>query len=61
PDAIDGLGGLITRSRDGQRRPCHLNPAALEELTSWIDTYRLTRERQFRLLDDVLDEMEQEP
>ena len=53
--------GLITRSRDGQRRPCHLNPAALEELTSWIDTYRLTRERQFRLLDDVLDEMEQEP
>jgi DNA-binding transcriptional ArsR family regulator len=52
--------GLITRSRDGQRRPCHLNPAALEELTSWIDTYRLTRERQFRRLDDVLDEMEQE-
>src|SRR3954447_25051547 len=33
--------GLITRSRDGQRRPCHLVPAALEALTSWIDTYRL--------------------
>jgi DNA-binding transcriptional ArsR family regulator len=30
--------GLITRSRDGQRRPCHLAPAALETLTSWIDT-----------------------
>src|ERR1051326_2460286 len=25
--------GLITRSRDGQRRPCHLDPAALEALT----------------------------
>jgi DNA-binding transcriptional ArsR family regulator len=52
--------GLITRSRDGQRRPCRLNPAALEELTSWIDIYRLAVERQFRRLDDVLDAMEQE-
>src|SRR5690242_15448776 len=46
--------GLITRTRDGQRRPCHLDAAALEELTSWIDTYRLQRERSHRRLDDVL-------
>jgi DNA-binding transcriptional ArsR family regulator len=46
--------GLITRSRNGQRRPCHLDAAALEELTSWIDTYRLTTERQYRRLDAVL-------
>src|SRR3954465_10245676 len=46
--------GLITRSRDGQRRPCHLDAAALEELTSWIDNYRLTTERQYRRLDAVL-------
>ncbi|XVQ81741.1 ArsR/SmtB family transcription factor [Microbispora siamensis] len=52
--------GLITRSRDGQRRPCHLNPAALEELTSWIDTYRLTREGQFRRLDGLLDEIREQ-
>src|SRR3954465_14022161 len=52
--------GLITRSRDGQRRPCHLDPAALEAMTSWIDTYRLTREGQFRRLDDVLDEMREQ-
>jgi DNA-binding transcriptional ArsR family regulator len=39
--------GLITRSRDGQRRPCHLNPAALEALTSWIDEYRLASERRY--------------
>ena len=50
--------GLITRSRDGQRRPCHLDPAALEKLTSWIDTYRLEIERRYRRLDAVLDEME---
>ena len=46
--------GLITRSRDGQRRPCRLDPAALEALTSWIDEYRLASERQFRRIDAVL-------
>jgi DNA-binding transcriptional ArsR family regulator len=49
--------GLITRTRDGQRRPCHLDPAALEALTAWIDTYRLDAERQFRRLDAVLETM----
>ena len=46
--------GLITRSRDGQRRPCHLDAAALEELTSWIDDHRLATERRYRRLDAVL-------
>jgi DNA-binding transcriptional ArsR family regulator len=46
--------GLITRTRDGQRRPCHLDPDALESLTAWIDTYRLEAERQFRQLDKLL-------
>src|SRR6478672_8624803 len=47
--------GLITRSRNAQQRPCHLDAAALEELTSWIDKYRLQAEAQFRRLDTVLD------
>ena len=46
--------GLITRTREGQRRPCHLNGEALEALTAWIDRYRLVAERQFRQLDDLL-------
>ncbi|PCC24762.1 transcriptional regulator [Glutamicibacter sp. BW78] len=45
---------LVTRSRDAQRRPVHLNPARLEALTGWIDQYRLTQEAQFRTLDAVL-------
>ncbi|TLM84122.1 helix-turn-helix transcriptional regulator [Pseudarthrobacter sp. NamE5] len=45
---------LVTRSRDAQRRPVHLNPARLEALTAWIDQYRLVREGQFRSLDAVL-------
>lgn len=46
--------GLVTRSRDAQRRPVHLNAAALEELTAWIDGYRRIHEQQFRRLDAVL-------
>jgi DNA-binding transcriptional ArsR family regulator len=53
--------GLITRSRDGQRRPCHLVPAALEALTGWIDTYRLATERSYRRLDAVLDTLKESP
>lgn len=48
--------GLVTRSRDAQRRPVHLNPARLEALTAWIDRYRLVKEAQFRGLDAVLEE-----
>jgi DNA-binding transcriptional ArsR family regulator len=46
--------GLVTRTREAQRRPVHLNPEALESLTSWLDRYRLDHERRFRALDDVL-------
>lgn len=49
--------GLVTRSRDAQRRPVHLDAAALERLTSWIDRYRLDAERTYRRLDDLLAEI----
>ena len=52
--------GLITRTRDGQRRPCHLVPAALEALTSWIDEYRLETERRFRRMDALLKSVQQQ-
>jgi DNA-binding transcriptional ArsR family regulator len=46
--------GLVTRSRDAQRRPVHLDAGALERLTSWIDRYRLDAERNYRRLDELL-------
>lgn len=46
--------GLVTRSRDAQRRPVHLDAAALERLTAWIDQYRLIAEQRFRRLDHLL-------
>jgi DNA-binding transcriptional ArsR family regulator len=52
--------GLVTRSRDAQRRPVHLDPAQLEAMTAWIDRYRLQHEEQFRRLDAVLEDMEKE-
>lgn len=47
--------GLVSRTREAQRRPVHLVPAALESLTAWLDAYRLEHERRFRRLDAVLD------
>jgi DNA-binding transcriptional ArsR family regulator len=47
--------GLVTRSRDAQRRPVHLDPAALERLTAWIDRYRLIAEARYRRLDALLE------
>ena len=46
--------GLVTRTREAQRRPVHLNPDALEALTAWIDGYRLLHEQRFRRLDALL-------
>jgi DNA-binding transcriptional ArsR family regulator len=46
--------GLVTRTRDAQRRPVHLDAAQLEALTTWIDRYRLIHEQQFRALDALL-------
>ena len=49
--------GLVTRTRDAQRRPVHLDAAALEGLTAWIDRYRLDAERNYRRLDALLAQM----
>ena len=49
------LAGLVSRTRDAQRRPVHLEAARLEALTAWIDCYRLLAEQRFRSLDAVLE------
>lgn len=49
------LAGLVSRSRDAQRRPVHLEAARLEAMTAWIDRYRLAAEQRFRSLDAVLE------
>ena len=49
------LAGLVSRTRDAQRRPVHLEAARLEAMTAWIDRYRLAAEQRFRSLDAVLE------
>ena len=50
--------GLVTRSRDAQRRPVHLDAAALERLTAWIDRHRLIAEARYRRLDALLETLQ---
>src|SRR3989454_6214567 len=49
--------GLISRSRDAQRRPRRLEPRPLAEATDWIERYRRIWEGNFRRLDAVLQEL----
>lgn len=53
--------GLITRSREAQRRPCHLDPEALGRLTAWIEGYRQTVEERYSRLDALLAAQEDQP
>jgi DNA-binding transcriptional ArsR family regulator len=46
--------GLVSRSRDAQRRPCHLEAEVFDLMTSWIDRYRKQAEARFNRLDAVL-------
>ena len=49
--------GLISRSRDAQRRPRRLEPKPLAEATDWIERYRRLWEGNFKRLDAVLQEL----
>ena len=51
--------GLITRSRDAQRRPCQLRAAPLREVSEWIEKYRRFWEHTMNRLDDYLSTLEQ--
>ena len=49
--------GLVTRSRDAQRRPVHLEAEVFDLMTKWIERYRQRAEERFQRLDDVLAQM----
>lgn len=46
--------GLITKTRDAQRRPCRLNGKALKDAVDWIEQYRVFWEESFDRLDAYL-------
>jgi DNA-binding transcriptional ArsR family regulator len=50
--------GLILRRVDGNRRPCRLAPARLDELQDWLAQLRRAFEANYNRLDLLLHELE---
>ena len=53
--------GLVTRGRDAQRRPVHLEAEVFDLMTKWIERYRREAEARYQRLDAVLAEMNEQP
>lgn len=46
--------GLVSRRREAQRRPAHLETEVLDLVTMWVERNRREAEFRYRRLDDVL-------
>jgi DNA-binding transcriptional ArsR family regulator len=53
--------GLVVRSRHAQYRPCALDPAPIEEVSSWAEGYRPIWEARFDRMDAYLDHLRGAP
>jgi DNA-binding transcriptional ArsR family regulator len=49
--------GLISRSKDAQRRPCRIEAAPLKKASDWVARYQKLWEDRFDRLDAYLDQM----
>ena len=49
--------GLVSRSRDAQRRPVHLEAEVFDLMTRWIERYRRQAEERYQRLDVLLDSL----
>lgn len=52
--------GLIARGRRAQLRPCRLQPAAFEAVSSWVDQYRPIWEQRFDRIDGYVEQLRQQ-
>ena len=52
--------GLVTRGKDAQRRPVHLEAEVFDLMTKWIERYRREAEERYQRLDAVLAAMNNE-
>jgi DNA-binding transcriptional ArsR family regulator len=50
--------GLVSRSRDAQRRPVHLEAEVFDLMTKWIERYQREAEERFQRLDALLARMD---
>lgn len=49
--------GLVSRGRDAQRRPVHIEAEPLAAASEWLESYRDIWEGNFRRLDALLEEL----
>ena len=54
------LAGLVVRGHRAQFRPCGLDAAPLEEVSSWAEQYRPVWEARFDRMDDYLKQLQQQ-
>lgn len=52
--------GLVSRSRDAQRRPVHLETEVFDLMTTWIERYRRQAEARYQRLDALLADLPDE-
>ena len=52
--------GLVSRRRDAQRRPVHLEAEVLSLMTAFTERYRLRAQQRFEALDAVLADLPSE-
>lgn len=53
--------GLVSRSRQAQRRPVHLEAKVFDLMTRWIERYRRLAEERYQRLDALLASMPDDP
>ena len=53
--------GLVSQTKDAQRRPCHLEAEVFDLMTKWIERYRQQAQERYERLDDVLADLRGEP
>jgi DNA-binding transcriptional ArsR family regulator len=51
--------GLVVRGQRAQYRPCALDAAPLEEVSTWAEQYRAVWETSFDRMDDYLAQLQQ--
>ncbi len=55
------IAGLISRGRDAQWRPCHLEPKPLQSIAKWVGEYERFWNRNLDSLGSYLEEMQRRP
>lgn len=53
--------GVVSRRREGQTRPVHLEPASLDRTAAWLEAHRRRLEAKYKRLDELLDTRKEAP